>query len=128
MKLKIDLNKLNEHPRNFIRRCGYGEIFDYISKKTSYVRRLSASYHYPRFHLYYTVENDILILDMHLDEKKARYEGQKAHNAQYDSPQVKEELFRIASFVNSSSVQSSHTNTSTEKGEKKTLFQRLFKK
>lgn len=101
MKIRIAREQLKEHPRQFIKRCGYGEIFDRLTKKTSYVRRLG-EFHYPRFHCYLIEEEDHLVVDLHLDEKKASYEGETRHSGQYDGPLVEQEIHRIASFVSSS--------------------------
>jgi len=77
-----------------LRRSGYLKIQDRISGKTSYVRKLTA-HHYPRFHLYLKEASDETIFDLHLDQAKTRHAGQTAHNADYETPEVEEELTRI---------------------------------
>ncbi len=39
---------------------------------------------YPRFHLYIKKENDNLIFNLHLDQKRPTYKGTAAHSGEYD--------------------------------------------
>lgn len=96
MKFKIP-NQLSQNLYSILRETGYLPIHDRLSGKDSYARKISSG-HYPRFHLYLE-EGKEIIFDLHLDQNVNRYEGQTAHNADYDSPQVKEELTRIYGFV-----------------------------
>ncbi|MEK7077390.1 MAG: hypothetical protein AAB967_04145, partial [Patescibacteria group bacterium] len=54
---------------------------------------------YPRFHLYIkegTFEGkEVLIFNLHLDQKKPSYEGAAAHSGDYDGEVVQEEAERI---------------------------------
>ncbi len=93
MKFKIS-NNLTHTPENVLRTCGYLSIFDQKSQKSSFVRKITGN-RYPRFHLYFKETNNELIFDLHLDQSKTVYSDQKAHNADYDSPEVKQELVRI---------------------------------
>jgi hypothetical protein len=93
VKFKVT-NKLNYLPENILRSVGYFAIFDRKTQKRSFVRKLSNE-RYPRFHLYLKEENNEIIFDLHLDQSKTVYSGAKAHNADYDSPEVKQELVRI---------------------------------
>jgi hypothetical protein len=69
-------------------------IFDRKTSKTSYVRNLT-NQRYPRFHLYLNEIGEEIIFDLHLDQSQTLYKNQKAHKADYDTPEVKEELVRI---------------------------------
>lgn len=87
----------------FMRGCGYHFFVDPVTNKESWSRRLGTE-HFPRFHLY--IKEDkikdgpvVWIFDLHLDQKKARYEGQTAHNGEYDGPMVENEMNRIYSNV-----------------------------
>jgi hypothetical protein len=92
--MKISFNQKFFSSGDFlVRRCGYGQIRDFKSGETSYVRRLRGDF-YPRFHLYINSENP-LVLNLHLDQKKASYEGSTAHSGDYDSDIVKQEAQRI---------------------------------
>jgi hypothetical protein len=91
--------KLGDSARNLIRRCGYGEIRDFRSNETSYARKLSGGL-YPRFHLYINEESaDSLILNLHLDQRQTRYEGQTAHSGEYDGELVENEAARIKEII-----------------------------
>lgn len=93
MKFKVQDN-LNYTPENILRNCGYFPIFDQKTQKGSFIKKVTGN-RYPRFHLYVKKEGDEVIFDLHLDQSKTVYQGAKAHNADYDSPQVKEELVRV---------------------------------
>ena len=97
MKFKIE-NCLRQNPYSILRQAGYMPLHDRISGKDSYARHLSPG-RYPRFHLYLKEENGQLIFDLHLDQTPSRFANQTAHNADYDSPEVKEELIRIYGFL-----------------------------
>ncbi len=93
MKFKT-ANNLTHSPENVLRTCSYFPIFDRKTQKGSFVRKITGN-RYPRFHLYLKEINNELIFDLHLDQSKNVYTGQKAHNADYESPEVKQELVRI---------------------------------
>ena len=100
MKIYLEQGAVKESLRNVLRRCGYAEINDRHSGKTSYVRRLGA-YFYPRFHLYIDQTEDKIIMNLHLDQKKASYKGQTAHSGEYDEDLVQEEAGRIKNILKS---------------------------
>lgn len=93
MKFKIK-NNFSQNISNIMRRCGYVYIIDRKTNKDSYVRKITGN-RYPRFHLYLKEIDDEIIFDLHLDQSSTRYDGQTAHNADYDSEEVKAELTRI---------------------------------
>lgn len=93
MKIQIS-SKLNNNVPNILRQAGYMRIFDRKAGKESFSRKLSTG-HYPRFHLYIKENSDVVALDLHLDQTESRYEGQTAHNADYNSEEVKNELGRL---------------------------------
>ena len=99
MKFRLP-NKLTRTPEQILRQAGYFYIFDKISQHGSFVRKLT-SQRYPRFHLYLTENTNEIIFDLHLDQSASRYKGQTAHNADYESAEVKTELTRIYHIVNS---------------------------
>lgn len=81
-------------PFQFLRQAGYHALEDRRSQNLSFVRRLGANF-YPRLHIYLQNIDDKVIFNLHLDQKKASYEGQKAHSGEYDSELVKEEALRL---------------------------------
>ncbi|MDP2736484.1 MAG: hypothetical protein Q8O59_01715 [bacterium] len=98
MKLILDKNVLDQAPENLLRQAGYAYLMDRNSGQESYVRRLNRGF-YPRFHLYLEEQNNQVILNLHLDQKQASYEGAHAHNAEYDGELVEKEMERIKSYV-----------------------------
>ena len=98
MKLIIDKNKLDAAPEQFLRRAGYGYIRDRRSAKDSFVRRLGGGF-YPRLHMYIEDKGSEVILNLHLDQKKASYAGARAHNAEYDGLIVEEEIKRLKNLI-----------------------------
>ena len=54
---------------------------------------------YPRFHLFVKVEDDTLIFNLHLDQKRPVYEGAPAHAGEYDGEPVSKEAERIKEIL-----------------------------
>ncbi len=54
---------------------------------------------YPRFHLYLKVENENLIFNLHLDQKRPIYIGVPAHSAEYEGGVVEKEAERIKQIL-----------------------------
>jgi len=130
--MKINFKqKLNQNPEHLIRRCGYGLVRDPRATEISYSRRLGGGI-YPRFHLYIN-SADPLVLNLHLDQKQASYEGFTAHSGDYDSDLVKQEGQRIYNAImneaDSQMVRQAHHDSSAAGvDEKKGFFSRLFGK
>ncbi len=93
MKIKIPQNLLT-NPSFLIRRCGYARIKN-RNGEFSYVRRLRG-YRYPRFHIY--IKDNYF--NLHLDQKAPIYNGQSAHNADYEGEVIEKETERIKQFIN----------------------------
>ena len=97
MKLKVKYNQIGNY-KTFLRQAGYALIFDRRRGVESFVRRLGEGY-YPRIHLYVEVEGDNLILNLHLDQKKASYEGSHMHSAEYDGNIIQDEMDRLKKMI-----------------------------
>ena len=97
MKFKIE-NRLKQNVYTILRQAGYMPIKDRLSGKESFVRKLTQN-RYPRFHLYVSATSSQIIFDLHLDQTVSRYENQTAHNADYESLEVQQELVRIFNFA-----------------------------
>lgn len=82
-------------PRDIIRKAGYAEFRDPNTKKISYVRRLTNTGFFPRFHVYIEFVGKQLKVNVHLDQKHASYHGNNMHSGEYDTPVVKEEAARV---------------------------------
>jgi len=102
MKFKINKQALTRNLRDALRRAGYFGIEDRKSGQASYVRRLSQSQYYPRFHLYLDEETDCYFFNLHLDQKQASYPGARAHSADYQEPAVEAEAERISFIIHNS--------------------------
>ncbi len=98
MKLSVDRKKLDVNPTEFMRKMGYGYIFDRRREKESYVRRLTGDF-YPRLHMYVDILDDRITFNLHLDQKQASYKGQNMHNAEYDGEVVEGEMKRVKAFI-----------------------------
>lgn len=98
MKIIINKNQIQEQPEQFIRRAGYAFIIDNRTGNESFVRRLGNNF-YPRFHMYIKREDDKIIFNLHMDQKKPSYQGTHAHNAEYDGEVVEKEINRLKSLI-----------------------------
>ena len=87
-----------QNPLAILRKAGYSYFVDPVSKKESYILRITADY-YPRFHLYLKETATEVIFDLHLDQKKASYEGSNMHGGEYEGPAVEREMQRIRDWV-----------------------------
>ncbi len=98
MKLILDKNQLGMTPEQWLRRAGYVYIRDRERDVESFVRRLG-NYHYPRLHMYVNENNGQIVLNLHLDQKQASYQGSHMHNAEYDGEVVETEIARLKKLV-----------------------------
>lgn len=89
MKFIVE-NKTRENIYSLMRQAGYRPHAD------SYIRPLGQDF-YPRFHLYITEndKSDEALLSLHLDQRKPRYQGATAHNADYDGKLIDQEADRL---------------------------------
>ncbi|HOZ56462.1 MAG TPA: hypothetical protein PLH29_04520 [bacterium] len=97
MKFIVKKNELKSTAAHTVQRAGYKFIIDRNTGKESFVKILNST-GYPRFHLYLEENGDNIILNLHLDQKKPIYQGQKAHSGEYDSAIVNEEADRLKSL------------------------------
>lgn len=84
-----------------MRVCGYKEIYNpHKQNEVSYARSLEASRFYPRFHIYIeNIINDGIEISLHLDMKKASYEGTAAHSGEYNGDLIEREAQRIKNIL-----------------------------
>jgi len=82
------------NPIDVIRRCGYGSVMDRRATEPSFARHLGRGL-YPRFHVYINGN----ILNLHLDQKQASYEGYSAHSGEYDGDTVEREAVRMEEII-----------------------------
>jgi len=78
---------------SFMRLIGYKPIDVSPQGQLNCVRPLGADY--PRFHSYVKETPKGFEFNLHLDQKKASYEGTSMHNGEYEGETVNEERRRI---------------------------------
>ncbi len=54
---------------------------------------------YPRFHIYLKADNNNLIFNLHLDQKRPSYKGTTAHSGEYRGEIVEAEAERIKQIL-----------------------------
>jgi len=90
--MKFSIKNPKENTLNLTRKIGY-----YYYDK-SFVRPLERSGH-PRFHLYIEENDDELIFNLHLDQKRPIYKGAPAHAGEYEGLIVENEAQRIKQLL-----------------------------
>jgi hypothetical protein len=86
---------LQRQPRHILEEAGYHQFRDPNTGKFSFVMRLGQRF-YPRYHVYVKqLKNGGIEVDLHIDQKQASYEGQRAHSGEYSGERVEEEMARI---------------------------------
>ncbi|MBU2578560.1 hypothetical protein KKA09_00330 [Patescibacteria group bacterium] len=98
MKFEIK-GPFKENTYNAMRRAGYVCLVE--NKDTgeaNYVRALAVG-GYPRFHIYLKMENETLIFNLHLDQKRPVYKGTTAHSGDYDGEVIEKEVERIKKMI-----------------------------
>ncbi len=95
--MKIDLGEFNGKIYNLMRKLGYHPDKNSGKNQPSFSKPLKGG-KFPRFHTYYLPEKKQL--NLHLDQKAARYNKETDHSGEYNSPLVKSEAKRIKEYVN----------------------------
>jgi|GEM_PF-759883 hypothetical protein len=99
MKYRVPVEEVGElNIERFLRTLGWAQIYDRRGDKYSYVKRLTRDF-YPRLHLYVKEYPDNYVFDLHLDQKKASYEGHSAHSGEYEGEMVSNALKTIKSAL-----------------------------
>jgi len=97
MKINISLKK--EHLLNIMRKCGYApDTRDERTGELRFFRSLTGR-RYPRFHIYALKQDNVAMLNLHLDQKQPSYQGSSAHSGEYEGSLVEQEAQRIQSLV-----------------------------
>lgn len=90
-------NYSGENIINLARSIGY-YFLPRKESDLSFIRPLERS-GYPRFHLYLKIENENLIFNLHLDQKRPIYKGSTAHSGEYEGDVVEKEAERIKQIL-----------------------------
>lgn len=95
MKFKIK-NTTGYNSNKLMKYLGYTPFHD------SYVRRLGVGF-YPRFHIHLGGDDYDIVINLHLDQKKASYKGCVAHSGEYENSEIlNNEKERILSLLKTS--------------------------
>ena len=87
-----------ENTYNLMRKAGYSfQRKDDIKLDLVFTRPPSG---FPRFHIYLKEDDNKLIFDLHLDQKKPIYKGVVAHSGEYDNQTINQEKQRLEAFFN----------------------------
>jgi len=88
--MRFIIEKVLDSPLNVLRRAGYAFLRkDERSGEMSFIKRVGNG-DYPRFHVYVrTSAKGAVEITLHLDQKKASYEGATAHSGEYESSENK---------------------------------------
>ncbi len=86
----LNFDQPKDSPLNVLRRSGYAFLRkEERTGEMSFVKRVSNG-DYPRFHVYAKQdEKGNVQINLHLDQKKASYEGSTAHSGEYESSENK---------------------------------------
>jgi len=68
--------------------------FSQDTEQWEFIRPLGQDF-YPRFHIYLKQQGEEILCNIHLDQRRPRYAGTTAHNADYDGELVEDEVQRI---------------------------------
>lgn len=91
-------DNFTDNDYSLMRKCGYQP--NLANKNSlSYLRKLHYNQFYPRFHLFLERKLNKLIFNIHLDQKKPSYQGQKAHSGESHSQVIIEEINRIKNIL-----------------------------
>jgi hypothetical protein len=92
-------DNFGDNDKMLMQRCGYFLNQDPNTGKLRYLRRLSQTQFYPRFHLSLEHQNNQIVINLHLDMKKASYQGTHAHSGEHDTDNVMAEIDRIKNLL-----------------------------
>lgn len=96
MKFSIPRSYLDYTPYNLLVSAGYKYIVSRHTNTGSFIRPVGHQ-PYPRFHIYLDDDgvSENVTIKLHLDQKRAIYQGVTAHSGEYEGDVVAEELNRL---------------------------------
>ena len=95
--MKFIIKNTRENIVNLARKIGYYFLKE-EKDELSFVRPLERT-GFPRFHLYIKENNEGLIFNLHIDQKKPIYKGAPAHAGEYEGKVVETEAERIKQIL-----------------------------
>ncbi len=96
--MKFTIHNLDRSINDIMRTLGYAPAYFQNEGEFSLVKPLSGN-PYPRFHLYIKQEGQDFHFNLHIDQKKASYEGSTGHSGDYDGEVVESEAQRIEDLL-----------------------------
>jgi hypothetical protein len=95
--MKFVIENPNENIVNLVRNLGY-VLKPGATEEFNCVRPIG-NMGYPRFHVFIREDKDKLIFNLHLDQKKLSYSGNRAHSGEHEGRVVEEEAERMKKIV-----------------------------
>ncbi|MDO8483052.1 MAG: hypothetical protein Q7S86_04520 [bacterium] len=96
--MEFQIKNIQKSTSDLMRTLGYAPAYFQKPGETSIVRQISRA-DYPRFHAYIKQNGQDFSFSLHLDQKKASYEGQTGHSGDYDGEVVEGEAERIKQLL-----------------------------
>ncbi len=96
--MKFEIKNINQNSNSIMRQIGYMPAFFQNPGEIIIIRKVGRN-DYPRFHLYIKQSGQDFAFNLHIDQKKASYEGSTGHSGDYDGPVVEGEAERIKSLL-----------------------------
>jgi len=95
--MKFVVKRPEENILNLVRSLGY-RLESGAGGEFNCVRPVG-DMKYPRFHAFIKEDEDELVFNLHLDQKKPSYSGNRAHSGEHDGKVVEEEVERIKKLL-----------------------------
>lgn len=96
--MEFTIKNLDKSVNDIMRQIGYQPAYFQNEGEISLVKPLAGN-PYPRFHVYIKQNGQDFHFNLHLDQKKASYEGSTGHSGDYDGPVVEGEAQRIQGIL-----------------------------
>lgn len=95
MEFFFEKKLLKDNVYNLLKKLGYHFTGRNQKKSEIVFNRPLEGNRYPRFHLYLRINEDRVVFNLHLDQKKPSYKGTPAHSGEYEGEIVEKEAERI---------------------------------
>ncbi|MCH8986726.1 hypothetical protein IIA94_00965 [Patescibacteria group bacterium] len=92
--MKFDIPFQGKNIGNSMRKFGYAP-----DKSGDAFSRSLRNSRFPKFHIYYTLGEGIVTLNLHLDQKQPSYQGNRAHSGEYKGALIEAEITRIKNIT-----------------------------
>lgn len=96
--MKFEIKNLQKSINDIMRTIGYRPAYFQNEGETSIIRPVGRN-EYPRFHAYIKQNGQDFSFSLHIDQKKASYEGSTGHSGDYDGDVVEGEARRIQDIL-----------------------------